>query len=391
MQEFMKIVEVNTADLEVRFIKMPLILYAKDQHYIRPLDTDINAVFDRDKNQNFQKGDAIRFLLQDDEGKDIGRIAAFYSAKTMDQYDQQAGGCGFFECIEDKKAAFLLFDKAKTWLQMKGMEAMDGPINFGDRDKWWGLLVDGFHAPCYQCNYNPPYYQTFFEDYGFKVYFKQFTYRRNVREALNEKYAERAGRILANKGYTFDHIYLDSLQKAAQDFRLVYNKGWAKHAGVAEITMEEADKLMDNMKAIVDPKLIWFAYYDGLPVGFFVSIPDVNQLIVRFLNGKLTWWGKLLFVWRKKMKKCTTMFGIVFGVVPEHQRKGVEIALIVAARESIQQDDMPYDELQMNWIGDFNPKMMRVAEQIGARIYKTHHTYRYNFDREKQFERYPVL
>src|SRR5690606_4128573 len=149
-------------------------LYAKDQHYIRPLDTDINMVFDRDKNQNFQKGDAIRFLLQDDEGKDIGRIAAFYSLKTMDQYDQQAGGCGFFECIEDQKAAFLLFDSAKAWLQMKGMEAMDGPINFGDRDKWWGLLVDGFYAPCYQCNYNPPYYQAFFEDYGFQVYFKQF-------------------------------------------------------------------------------------------------------------------------------------------------------------------------------------------------------------------------
>jgi hypothetical protein len=85
------------------------------------------------------------------------------------------------------------------------------------------------------------------------------------------------------------------------------------------------------------------------------------------------------------------MFGIVFGVVPEHQRKGVEIAMIVAARDSIQKRDMPYEELQMNWIGDFNPKMMRVAEQIGAEIYKTHHTYRYNFDRLKQFERYPVL
>lgn len=387
----MKIVEVNTFELEKHFIEMPIKLYQDDSNYIRPLDDDISSVFDSKKNQRYDNGECIRWLLQNKEGAYIGRIAAFYNSKTMDQYDQRAGGCGFFECINDKDAAYLLFEKAKLWLSSKGLEAMDGPINFGDRDKWWGLLVDGFHEPCYQCNYNPPYYQELFESYGFQLYFKQYTYWRNVREQLDTKYAERAGRILANKGYTFDHAHMNNLQKAAQDFRIVYNKGWAKHAGVAEISEEDADSLMKNMKAIVDPKLIWFAYYQGQAVGFFVSIPDVNQLIVKFINGKLTLYGKLLFAWRKMTKKCKTMFGIVFGVVPEHQRKGVEIAMIVAAREIIQKKDMPYEELQMNWIGDFNPKMMRVAEQIGAKIYKTHHTYRYNFDRSKQFERYPVL
>lgn len=387
----MKIVEVNTDELEKHFVEMPIKLYQGDTNYIRPLDKDIYSVFDSEKNQSFKNGECIRWLLQNKEGKYIGRIAAFYNSKTMDHYDQQAGGCGFFECVNNKEAAFLLFEQAKLWLSSKGMEAMDGPVNFGDRDKWWGLLVDGFYEPCYQCNYNPPYYQELFESYGFQLYFKQYTYWRSVREQLDTKYAERAGRILANRGYTFDHVYKNNLQKAAQDFRIVYNKGWAKHAGVAEISKEDADGLMKSMKAIIDPKLIWFAYYQGQAVGFFVAIPDVNQLIIKFLNGKLTLFGKLLFAWRKMTKKCKTMFGIVFGVVPEHQRRGVEIALIVAARETIQKEDMPYEELQMNWIGDFNPKMMRVAEQIGAKIYKTHHTYRYNFDRLKQFERYPVL
>jgi hypothetical protein len=387
----MKIVEVNTSELEKHFVEMPVKLYQGDLNYIRPLDIDINSVFNPSKNKSFEKGEGIRWLLQNNEGLYIGRIAAFYNSKSMASYDQRAGGCGFFECIHNQEAATLLFNTAKTWLQSKGMEAMDGPINFGDRDKWWGLLVDGFHQPCYQCNYNPPYYQELFERYGFQTYFKQYTYLRDVREELDTNYAERAGRILANRGYTFDHIYKNNFQKAAQDFRTVYNKGWAKHAGVAEVSKEDADNLMKNMKAIVDPKLIWFAYYNNEPVGFFVAIPDINQLIIKFMNGKLTLWGKVLFLWRKMRKKCKTMFGIVFGVVPEHQRKGVEIALIVAAKDTIQKEEMPYEELQMNWIGDFNPKMMRVAEQIGARVYKTHHTYRYNFDREKQFERYPVL
>jgi GNAT superfamily N-acetyltransferase len=387
----MKIIEVNTSELEKHFVEMPLKLYQGDLSYIRPLDSDIHSVFNPEKNKSFENGECARWLLQNNEGVYIGRIAAFYNSKMMANYDQLAGACGFFECINNQKASTLLFDKAKSWLQSKGMEAMDGPVNFGDRDKWWGLLVDGFHEPCYQCNYNPPYYQELFENYGFQTYFKQYTYWRNVRDELDTNYADRAARILANRGYTFDHIYMNNLQKAAQDFRIVYNKGWAKHAGVAEITKDEADNLMKNMKAIVDPKLIWFAYYKNEPVGFFVAIPDVNQMIIKLVNGKLTMWGKLLFAWRKMRKQCKTMFGIVFGVVPEHQRKGVEIALIVAAKDTIQKEGMPYEELQMNWIGDFNPKMMRVAEQIGAKIYKTHHTYRYNFDREKQFERYPVL
>lgn len=120
-------------------------------------------------------------------------------------------------------------------------------------------------------------------------------------------------------------------------------------------------------------------------------MPDLNQLIVKKLDGEITAWGKLLFLWRKLTNRCKTMFGVIFGVVPEHQRRGLEIALIVESAKLVQRKDVPYEELQMNWIGDFNPKMMRVAEQIGAKVYKTHYTYRYLFDRTKEFKRHPIL
>src|SRR5690606_30349810 len=156
------------------------------------------------------------------------------------------------------------------------------------------------------------------------------------------------------------------------DFRTVYNKAWTRHAGIGEMSEKQAQELLNGMRPILDPKLIWFAYYKEEPIAFWISVPDTNQLIVDFLNGKLTWWGKLLFVWRKLTRKRRIMFGVIFGVVPEHQRKGLEIALIVESGKLVQSESMPYEELQMNWIGDFNPKMMRVAEQIGAEVYKTH-------------------
>jgi hypothetical protein len=85
------------------------------------------------------------------------------------------------------------------------------------------------------------------------------------------------------------------------------------------------------------------------------------------------------------------MLGLVFGVVPEHQGKGVESAIVLSYDQMSGKASFPYKTIEMNWIGDFNPKMMRVCEQLLAEIYKTHHTYRYLFDREKPFERHPIF
>ncbi|MFD1628547.1 hypothetical protein [Pseudopedobacter beijingensis] len=383
-----KVSNQHTAE---EFIKFPVKLYKEDSNYIRPLDKDIQFVFDKEQNKYFRHGECERWLLRDSSHNVIGRIAAFINRKTLNTYDQPTGGLGFFECIENKEAAFLLFDTAKQWLEDKDMEAMDGPINFGERDKWWGLLVDGFYEPCYCCNYNPKYYQDFFEEYGFQLYFKQFTYYRKVGDKLADKYLNKANRIFQDPDYTFEHIKLKNLAKYIEDFRTVYNKAWVKHAGIKEMSLAQAKVIMNQLRPILDEKIVWFTYYKGECVGFFVSIPELNQLF-KHVNGKLDWIGKLKLLYHKWRGTNKTMYGIVFGITPEHQRKGVEVAMIVKAAETIQDTDKVfYKDFQMNWIGDFNPKMMNVAEQIGGRVYKTHHTYRYLFDRTKEFERYPML
>ena len=386
----MRIITVSDKKTEKQFLTMPLSLYNGDPNYIRPFDQDVQSVFDRKKNPLFSNGACERWLLIDDSGTPIGRIAAFFDENSSKSNLQPTGGCGFFECINDQAAANKLFDTAKSWLTAHGIEAMDGPINFGNRERWWGLLVDGFHVPCYCCNYNPAYYQQLFENYGFQVYFKQYTYRRVIADSINTKILEKAAHTLQDPGYTFDHIKPNQLDKAAQDFRTVYNEAWGRHVGVTPMSESGARKLMDSLKPILDVKVIWFAYYKGKPVAFWVNIPDVNQLIVKYMDGKLTLWGKLLFLWNRWRRRCKTMFGIVFGVTPEHQRKGVEAAMVLHAARYMQAN-LQYEDLQMNWIGDFNPKMMNVARYVGGRIYKTHHTYRYLFDRTKPFERHPIL
>ena len=108
----------------------------------------------------------------------------------------------------------------------RGMEAMDGPINFGQRRDWWGLLVEGYEfQPLYKNPYNPPYYKELFENYGFKNYFNQhsFIWRANVSEA-SERIFDRAERLLSTPGYHVENIDMNNLEDAAENFRLVYNK-----------------------------------------------------------------------------------------------------------------------------------------------------------------------
>ncbi|RDV16305.1 hypothetical protein DXT99_03610 [Pontibacter diazotrophicus] len=387
----MQLIEVNTPELAQEFLMMQVRLYKKDPNYIRPLDKDVDNVFDPKKNKLLRAGDAVRWVLKDEKGKSIGRVAAFVNRKTANKYDQPTGGMGFFDCINDQAAANMLFDACRDWLKEKGMEAMDGPINLGERDKWWGVLIDGFYKPTYCMHYNYPYYKDLLENYGFELYFRQYTYYRTVEDPVPPEYNEKAQRILKDKRYSFRHLDKKDLKKYTEDFRKVYNKAWTKHQGVKEMSEAQSTVIMNTLKPILDERIMWFAYFEEEPVGFFVIIPELNQLF-QYVNGKMDFWGKLKFVFHRWRGACTSMHGIVFGIAPEYQAKGVEAAIIVAAGKLIQGNpSIPYHDLQMNWIGDFNPKMMKVIEQVGGRIYKTHATYRYLFDRTKEFKRMPII
>jgi len=381
----MNIIKVSSSKDKKDFIELACSIYKKDKNWIRPLDKDINSVFDPKTNKAFRKGDVERWILKNNK-KTIGRIAAFYSKKN-EKDKIKVGGCGFFECINDEKASNLLFDTAKNWLETKGFHSMDGPINFGERDKWWGCLVDGFDIdPNYLQNYGKPYYQKLFESYGFELLFRQLTFLKKVRTPLSEKLAIKAERALRDPNYHFRTLEKRNIDKYIIDFAKIYNEAWSKYPGVSKLELSQAKLLFAQLKPILDEKILWFAYHNNDPIGFFISIPEMNQ-IFKYVNGKLDLIGKIKTFYHLKIKKsCKKMVGLVFGIVPKHQGKGVDGALIMASRETIQ-EKLGYEDMELNWIPDFNKSMIRVAEQVQVKLGKIHHTYRYNFDRTIPVER----
>jgi len=386
----MQLTEVSDKRTAKEFLDVNVLVNKNDPNYIRPLDKDIDEVFDPEKNKAFRHGEAIRWILKDEDGKLIGRIAAFTNKKYKNKGDDvPVGGIGFFDCINDQNAADMLFDVAKHWLMQRDIQAMDGPINFGERDRWWGLLVEGFEPPVYCLNYNPPYYKELFENYGFKNFFNQHCYALKVMERVQDKFYARHALIAQDPDFSAHHIKKSQLEKFAKDFTIAYNKAWAKHGGMKELSLPVVLKLFQTMKPIMDEKVCWFVYYKKEPIGIWVNLPDLNQWF-KYLNGKFDLFSKLKFLWVKATKKCSRFTGVVFGIVPEFQGIGLDAYIIVEGAKIIQ-FKLDYESYEMQWIGDFNPKMINIGESLDTYRSRKLITYRYLFDRTREFKRHPFI
>ena len=385
-----QLTEVKTRADEKLFIEVNVLLNRSDPNYIRPLDKDVLDVSDPKKNKTFRYGTTTRWILKDENDQLKGRIAAFTNKRYKNKGDDvPTGGIGFFDCVNDQSAADMLFDVAKHWLAQNGMEAMDGPINFGERDRWWGLVVQGYQSPLYCMNYNPPYYKDLFENYGFRLFFNQICFGMDPKAILSAKLLARHADFDKDADYKVKNIEKDKIEKYAEDFATVYNAAWAGHGGLKQLKKDQVVLMFRKMKPVMDERIVWFAYYKDQPIGIFTNLPDLNQWF-RYLNGKFNLVNKLKFLWIKRSKPNKKFTGIVFGIVPEFQGKGIDAFMVGEAYKTVIHTQ--YTEYEMQWIGDFNPKMLNVAKGLGD-VQETRMltTYRYLFDRTKEFKRHPIL
>jgi len=385
----MKTIEVLTDAHRKEFLDFAKRLYKEDPDWVCPLDSQIESVFDPARNITFRHGEATRWLLVDENDKTVGRVAAFIDEIRSKANRQPTGGFGFFEVTYSREAAFMLFDTVRKWLSDRGMEAMDGPINFGENDNYWGLLVEGFMQPGFGMPYNKKYYRRFFEDYGFRVYFEQYSYHKDIStvEVFPERFMKIADWVSKRPGYTFRHFDYRKADKFIADMVDIYNATWAAFKeDFTPLDPEALHNTLKQAKAFIDEELIWYAYYDEKPIAFFVIFPDLNQ-IIKYFNGRLTPWNMIRFVWFKQTHKMTRMRGLVAGVNPSYQNSGIESAIFLHIFRVFRKKRF-YSELELSWVGDFNLKMISIYEALGAVKAKTHMTFRYMINDTLPFKMY---
>ena len=385
----MQIHKVSDRKTENMFLDTARIIYKDENTWVCPLDNDIKAVFDPEKNPYHKHGTVERWVMTDSNNRLSGRIAAFIDYYLANSYDQATGGIGFFECINDKDAAATLFDTAKSWLTERGMEAMDGPVNFGETDKFWGLLVNGFTHPSFDVPYNHSYYQELFESYGFRTYYKMEGFHLDISKGIPERVFRIAERVIRQPGYSFRHFTWKEADKFINDFAEVFNEAWASFKQYFEpLSPEYIKATLKKSKPILEEEFIWIAYFNDRPIAKYLMFPDMNQ-ILKHLNGKLDIISMLRFVWLRNRNTMTRAKGLLMGVIPKYQGHGIESAFIINLLKVFEKKPH-YTEIEFSWVADFNPKMRKIFISVGSVPAKEYITFRYLFDRILEFNSYYI-
>ncbi len=367
----MEIVKVEDRGQEKAFLEVARSIYADDEQWVCPMDVEIQRIFNPLKNHYFEFGTCARWILLDESGQAIGRIAAFINYRKVNINGRQTGGIGFFECINRQQAADRLFSTAAEWLKTFDMEVMIGPINFGENDQYWGLLVEGFSPPSYGMNYHKPYYEALFRRFGFETEYEQITNVLSVSKPFPERFERIANWVESKPGYEFRKFKKSKIREFGADFVEIYNDAWQDFKGFHPINEQTIHESFQKMKLIMDERFIWFSYVNGDPAAFLLVLPDANQLI-KPLKGKITLRG-LFKLAANRRRNMTRLRAVVMGTKKKYQKHGLESALFIQLKKEV----LPlnkYKELELSWVGDFNADMLSIHNATGARFSKKHLT-----------------
>jgi len=158
--------------------------------------------------------------------------------------------------------------------------------------------------------------------------------------------------------------------KELQLIKEIYNEAWSKNWGFVPLTEEEIDDLAKNLKSLVVPDIVLFAYLGDEPIGFSVALPDYNQ-VLKHLNGKVGLLGGLKFLYySRKIKSIRVM---LLGMKKAFQKKGVEGLLYIKTFENGIRKGYP--EAECSWILEDNLLMQHGIEAMGGNRYKTYRIY----------------
>ncbi len=354
------------------FVDFPHDLYAEDSNYVPEL-----FIAQRDllspSSHPFHKHGEIQLFLARKNKKIVGRIAAIRNERHNDFNNTRDGFFGFFDCIDSKEVADALIEAVETWFADKNISTIIGPVNFSTNETC-GLLIDGFDTPpVAMMTYNKPYYSSLLENKGFRKKVDLYAYKiiaGNFKDKplrLHEALTKR----LAAKNIMIRPISLKNFKREVASLLEVYNNAWDKNLGFVPMTKEEFEYLAKDLKLILDPDFCVVAEHEGKVVGFSLSIPDINKVLIKIKRGRLLPTGIIkLLTMRKKIKSIRV---IALGVLEGYRKMGIEAIFYGDIIMKCQSKNI--DTAEASWILENNQLMNTAIQHINGEIYKTYRIY----------------
>lgn len=347
------------------FVDFPYAFYEDHPHWVAPLRQDVKATLDPKRNPFFEHGQMQLFLAEDASGQTVGRIAGIVNGQHLRKYDDGVGFFGFFECVDDYGTAEALLHTAGTWLKGRGLHAMRGPANPSLNDTA-GLLVDGFdQRPALLMPYNPPYHVDFLQRCGFERVMTMWAYY------VHKKYVDtqklRRGTDLVYRrhpGLALRTLDMSRFEEEARAVRRIYNRAWADNWGHVPMTEAEFQHLADDLKQIVDPKVVFLLEDEDEPVAFSISLPDLNQALQHVPDGRLLPFGLPKLLAYGHFGGVHEVRMPLMGVLPKYQGQGLYAPLVLATIEEGPKNG--YHACEMSWVLDTNEVLKNALVQMGG-------------------------
>ena len=370
----MRVVAFNASSKKelLRFIKFPLSLYSQSTYYVPHLIYERKNFLNPRKNPFFDHAEVEFYLALSERGEVLGRISAHIDWNYVKFQEEKVGFFGFFDCVDDVEVARTLLETTCDFHRKRGMESVLGPMSFITNQEV-GVLAKGFDSnPFIMMPYNFPYYLELLEACGFVKakdlygYYADWGPTPRVIKRVSERVKRKSGVYIRG-------LDIKNFASELELFKKIYNSAWEKNWGFVPMTDSEIEYLAHNLKQIVDPSLAFFAYLGERPVGFFLALPDFNQ-VLKEVKGRLLPFGLFKLLWGKR--KINGMRVLIMGVIDEYRQSGIEAVMLEEIYRVTPLGG--YFGVEMSWILEDNVVANKIISRIAGEPYKVYRIYQKN-------------
>lgn len=368
------IAPVTTKAELARFIRLPMDLNKNDPNWIAPLISEREAAFTPATNPFFAHAE-VAFWIASRGGRDVGRISAQIDALAPADPKGPAGHFGLIAAQDDPEIFALLFKTAEDWLKARGRTRALGPFNLSVNEEV-GLLVDGFDtAPMVMMGHDPAYAGARVEEQGYAKAKDVYAYIAKMADDIPEAILRRVRRGPA-PGVTIRMVDMSRYDAEVASLTEILNDAWSGNWGFTPTTEAETAQLAKALRPIIDKRMVWFAEIDGEAAGFVAMLPNVNEAIAD-LDGRLLPFGWAKLLWRLKVARVKSVRVPLMGVKRKYAGglKGQLLPFQLMDAAATQARALGYERYELSWVLEDNPPMRRIAEAVGAKVYKTYRIY----------------
>lgn len=360
----------NAAELK-RFIRLPSRLFAADPNFVPPLEMERRDALTPGRNPYFEHAEAQLFLAVRD-GRDVGRISAQIDRLVK---DPAIGHFGLVVAEDDPEIFAALFRAAESWLRQRGRTRIQGPFNLSINEET-GLLIKGFNTPpMIFMSHDPPYAGPRVEEQGYAKAKDLIAY---LYDSHHELPAAARRMIDRHKPKDLRVRRIDMKNYYAEFDSVIdmFNDAWSGNWGFVPFTAAELKHMAKGLKPLINPALTAIVELRGQPIGFGITLPNLNE-VIRDFNGSLFPFNFIKLLWRVKRGtrsgrvplmgvRRSFAGGLLGGMVP---------FLIIDSMRQAALEGGRLRHVELSWILEDNLPMRKIIEALGSDPYKTYRVY----------------